>query len=60
MGYETFGFQLLMNSDFRGTVFDCDNGFCPYPSTIGNNQLSGEDVLNALDIGGISYGKWGA
>jgi hypothetical protein len=59
MDYQTYAFELLANSDLRGLVFTCDSGFCPYPSSIGNSQVSGEDVLHALAIEGISYGRYG-
>lgn len=59
MDYQTYAFELLANSDLRGLDFDCDPSGCPYPSSSGPNMVSGQDVLNSLDIGGISYGAWG-
>jgi hypothetical protein len=58
MDYQTYAFQLLTNSDLRGLSFYCDGDFCPYPSSTGGSSVSGEDVLDALDIGGISYGAF--
>ncbi len=53
MDYQTFAFALLSNSDLRGLTFEC--------STIGNGMeyVSGQDVLDYLQIGGISYGAYG-
>ncbi|KAF5309443.1 hypothetical protein D9619_012478 [Psilocybe cf. subviscida] len=42
MDYQKYAFELLTNSDLGGLTF----------------QLSGTDVLNYLDIDGISYGNW--
>ncbi|KAJ9092986.1 hypothetical protein QFC20_007229 [Naganishia adeliensis] len=58
MDYQTYAFELLANSDLRGLDFDCDPSGCPYPSSSGPNMVSGQDVLNSLHIGGISYGAW--
>jgi hypothetical protein len=59
MDFQTYSFELLANSDLRGLIFLCENNFCPYPSSIGESQISGEDVLEALHIGGISYAMYG-
>lgn len=55
MDYQTYAFNLLSSSDLRGVVFTCQDDFCPYPSTLGIDRVSGEDVLRALDMGGTSY-----
>ncbi|KAI0789359.1 P-loop containing nucleoside triphosphate hydrolase protein [Abortiporus biennis] len=66
MDYQKYAFELLTNSDLRGVTFKCTtiiNGQCScvYPtSTPQACTVSGEDVLNYLDIDGISYGKWAA
>ncbi|KAH7105152.1 P-loop containing nucleoside triphosphate hydrolase protein [Auriculariales sp. MPI-PUGE-AT-0066] len=59
--YQTFAFNSLVNNDFRGLVFKCttvgSECHCAYPSSLvasGQCAVSGEDVLGALDIGGIS------
>ncbi|KAJ7462986.1 ABC-2 type transporter-domain-containing protein [Mycena latifolia] len=64
MDYQRYAFELLTNSDFRGLSFKCVtvvNGscVCAYPSSAPETcTVSGADVLNYLDIGYISYGKW--
>ncbi|KJA13638.1 hypothetical protein HYPSUDRAFT_72940 [Hypholoma sublateritium FD-334 SS-4] len=64
--YQKYAFELLTNSDFRGLKFTCatqiDNTcVCAYPSSTPETcTVSGDDVLNYLDIGSISYGKWAA
>ncbi|KAJ7455553.1 P-loop containing nucleoside triphosphate hydrolase protein [Mycena latifolia] len=64
MDYQRYAFELLTNSDFRGLSFKCVtvvNGscVCAYPSSTPETcTVSGADVLNYLDIGYISYGKW--
>ncbi|KAF9554187.1 P-loop containing nucleoside triphosphate hydrolase protein [Agrocybe pediades] len=64
MDFQKYGFELLTNSDFRGLTFHCNtilNGqcACAYPSSTPETcTVSGQDVLDYLDIGGISYGKW--
>lgn len=55
MDYQTYTFILLANSDLLGLNFTCADNYCPYPSSGGTSYVSGEDVLNALQIGGISY-----
>ncbi|KDR73313.1 hypothetical protein GALMADRAFT_251927 [Galerina marginata CBS 339.88] len=66
MDYQKYAFELITNSDFRGLNFTCNtivNGkcLCAYPSsTPATCTVSGNDVLNYLDIGSISYGKWAA
>jgi ABC-type multidrug transport system permease subunit len=66
MDYQKYAFELLSNSDLRGTTFTCDTiannqCVCAYPSSTPEAcTLSGADVLNYLDIGSISYGKWSA
>lgn len=59
MDYQTYAFVLLTNSDLRGLEFQCGADGCPYPSTIGPDEVSGYDVLRALDIDGIHYGTYG-
>lgn len=58
--YQTFAFNVLVNNDFRGMVFQCatvaGQCHCEYPSSLvaaGQCELAGEDVLQALDIAGI-------
>jgi len=61
--YQTYTFDLLVYNDFRGLVFACETGAdgsctCSYPSSLisqGRCELAGEDVLNALGIGGINF-----
>ncbi|KAJ6542947.1 P-loop containing nucleoside triphosphate hydrolase protein [Mycena capillaripes] len=66
MDYQRYAFELLTNSDFRGLTFKCVtlvNGTCTcaYPSSTPETcTVSGADVLDYLDIGRISYGKWAA
>jgi hypothetical protein len=59
MDYQKYAFELLANSDLRGLEFRCDGTGCPYPSSVGPDELLGQDVLNALKIGDINYGAWG-
>jgi hypothetical protein len=59
MDYQKYAFELLANSDLRGLEFRCDATGCPYPSSVGPDRLLGQDVLDALKIGNISYGAWG-
>jgi len=64
--YQTYAFNTLVNSDFRGLIFTCQSFadgscHCDYPSSLtpaGQCALRGEDVLSALDIGGISIGLY--
>lgn len=58
MDYQKYAFELLANSDLRGLEFRCDATGCPYPSSVGPDRLLGQDVLDALKIGNISYGAW--
>ncbi|KAF7344889.1 ABC transporter domain-containing protein [Mycena venus] len=64
MDYQRYAFELLTNSDLRGLSFTCStliNGscVCAYPSSTPETcTVSGSDILDYLDIGGISYGKW--
>ncbi|KAJ7742944.1 P-loop containing nucleoside triphosphate hydrolase protein [Mycena maculata] len=66
MDYQRYAFELLTNSDLRGLTFKCVtsvNGscVCAYPSSTPETcTVSGVDVLDYLDIGHISYGKWAA
>ncbi|CAA7263567.1 unnamed protein product [Cyclocybe aegerita] len=66
MDYQKYAFELLTNSDLRGLTFKCNtvmNGecVCAYPtSTPASCTVSGEDILDYLEIGGISYGRWAA
>ena len=61
--YETYAFAILVKNDFRGLVFSCQGSIaagdcnCSFPSTLiqkGQCAVSGGDVLNALEINGIS------
>ncbi|KAJ6488885.1 P-loop containing nucleoside triphosphate hydrolase protein [Mycena sanguinolenta] len=65
MDYQRYAFELLSNSDLRGLTFTCEqiNGscVCAYPSSTPDTcTVSGQDVLDYLEIGSISYGKWAA
>jgi len=66
MDYQRYAFELLTNSDLRGLTFKCVtvvNGTCAcaYPSSTPETcTVSGADILNYLDVGSISYGKWAA
>ncbi|KAJ7020819.1 ABC-2 type transporter-domain-containing protein [Mycena alexandri] len=66
MDYQRYAFELLTNSDLRGLAFKCVtvvNGTCTcaYPSSTPETcTVSGADILNYLDVGNISYGKWAA
>ncbi|KAG9015259.1 hypothetical protein FRB95_010725 [Tulasnella sp. JGI-2019a] len=62
--FQTYAFALLVYNDFRGLSFTCDGStsdgtcVCSYPSSLisqGRCELLGDDVLKALDIGGISF-----
>ncbi|KAG9039437.1 hypothetical protein FRB95_010726 [Tulasnella sp. JGI-2019a] len=65
--YQTYAFALLVYNDLGGLSFTCDGNasdgtcVCSYPSSLikqGKCELLGDDVLNALDIGGISFGLY--
>ncbi|TDL28023.1 P-loop containing nucleoside triphosphate hydrolase protein [Rickenella mellea] len=64
--YQTYAFDLLVVNDFRGLVYDCQtladgSCHCDYPSSLvsqGICQVRGDDVLNALGIGGINSGLY--
>ncbi|KAG7094840.1 hypothetical protein E1B28_005649 [Marasmius oreades] len=60
MDYQRYAFDLLSNSDLRGLVFQCSNACqCAYPSsTPATCTVSGDDVLEYLEIRDIKYGKW--
>ncbi|KAF4610157.1 hypothetical protein D9613_010239 [Agrocybe pediades] len=64
MDFQKYAFELLTNSDFKGLSFSCTKlgkkqCSCAYPSSTPDScTVSGQDVLNYLDIGGISYAKW--
>ncbi|KAJ7477969.1 P-loop containing nucleoside triphosphate hydrolase protein [Mycena galericulata] len=66
MDYQRYSFELLVNSDFRGLTFKCITNLngscvCAYPSSTPETcTVSGADVLEYLEIGDISYGKWAA
>ncbi|KAI8836859.1 P-loop containing nucleoside triphosphate hydrolase protein [Chytridium lagenaria] len=69
MDYQRYAFELLANNDLRGLNFDCApnpalNGTCQcaYPSSLGPDActVSGDDVLQYLDIKWISLGHWSA
>ncbi|KAH9935196.1 P-loop containing nucleoside triphosphate hydrolase protein [Epithele typhae] len=61
--FQTYAFDLLVYNDLRGLTFACEtladgSCFCDYPSSLiaqGQCALAGEDVLNWLDINGISF-----
>jgi len=59
MDYQTYAFALLSHSDLSGLVFTCSDGSCPYPSPTAPATISGKDVLTALAMDDISYGKYG-
>ena len=59
MDYQTYAFALLSHSDLTGLVFNCRDGSCPYPSPTAPDTISGKDVLAALAMDDISYGKYG-
>lgn len=61
--YETYAFAILVKNDFKGLIFSCQGSIqagncnCSFPSTLiekGQCAVSGTDVLNALEINGIS------
>ncbi|SPO26351.1 related to ATP-binding cassette protein (ABC) transporter [Ustilago trichophora] len=65
--YETYAFDILVKNDFKGLVFTCQGSVkegtcnCSFPSSLvqsGMCAVSGEDVLNALQINGISVGLY--
>ncbi|KAJ7839860.1 hypothetical protein B0H14DRAFT_3697303, partial [Mycena olivaceomarginata] len=63
--YQRYAFELLTNSDLWGLTFTCppstDGGacVCAYPSSTPETcTVSGADVIDYLDIGGISCGAW--
>ncbi|GAA5824510.1 hypothetical protein JCM3770_000105 [Rhodotorula araucariae] len=66
--YQTFSFELLVRNDFEGRVLPCAvdgaTGACLCPiassllATTGECALSGEDVLQDLDIAGVSDGLY--
>lgn len=64
--FQTYAFDLLTYNDFHGLVLACqtlpDNScFCDYPSSLvaqGQCALAGDDVLQALGIGGVSFGLY--
>jgi hypothetical protein len=60
MDYQTYAFGLLAHSDLTGLVFRCSDGTCPYPSQTAPVTISGSDVLAALAMEDMSYGKYGA
>ncbi|KAI0683161.1 P-loop containing nucleoside triphosphate hydrolase protein [Cytidiella melzeri] len=61
--YQTYAFDLLVHNDFQGITLACTtladgSCFCDYPSSLvstGQCALAGDDVLQALQIGGISF-----
>jgi len=64
--YQTFAFELLVKNDFTGLKFPCQviNGSCQcsYPSSLipGECAVSGQDVLQALNIAGFNIGLYSA
>ncbi|KPV74540.1 uncharacterized protein RHOBADRAFT_37583 [Rhodotorula graminis WP1] len=67
MDYQTFSFDLLVRNDFSGRVLPCGVDaagacLCPIESsllaTTGECAISGHDVLQDLDIAGVSDGLY--
>ncbi|KAJ3411932.1 hypothetical protein HDV05_001513 [Chytridiales sp. JEL 0842] len=66
MDYQKYAFELLLNSDMKGLTFTCKpqvgapNGcVCAYPSSTPETcTVSGDDVLNYLDVNNINLGHW--
>ncbi|KAK0206482.1 P-loop containing nucleoside triphosphate hydrolase protein [Desarmillaria ectypa] len=64
MDYQRYAFELITNSDLRGLTFQCERSSdgscsCAYPSSTPDScTVSGDDVLEYLDIRGISYASW--
>ncbi|KAK0453564.1 P-loop containing nucleoside triphosphate hydrolase protein [Armillaria borealis] len=64
MDYQRYAFELITNSDLRGLTFQCEKTSsgsctCAYPSSTPDScTVSGDDVLDYLDIRGISYASW--
>ncbi|GAA5862294.1 hypothetical protein JCM8547_007591 [Rhodosporidiobolus lusitaniae] len=66
--YQTFSFELLVRNDFLGRTLDCPvlaDGACncPIPSSLYTGAaetcaISGEDVMQNLDIAGVSDGLY--
>lgn len=62
--FENYSFGLLTTNEFRNTIWPCEtlaNGACScaFPSSLTNQcALKGEDVLDFLGYGGISWGLW--
>ncbi|SPO26649.1 related to ATP-binding cassette protein (ABC) transporter [Ustilago trichophora] len=65
--YETYAFDILVKNDLKGLVFTCQGSVqeascnCSFPSSLvqkGLCAVSGEDVLDALQINGISVGLY--
>ncbi|THH19185.1 hypothetical protein EUX98_g8828 [Antrodiella citrinella] len=64
--FQTYAFDLLTYNDFHGLVLACatlEDGscFCDYPSSLiaqGQCALAGDDVLQNLQISGISFGLY--
>ncbi len=65
--YETFAFDLLVKNDLRGLTFACQGSIaagdcnCSFPSSLiskGMCAVSGEDVLEALQINSFSVGLY--
>ncbi|PWN52543.1 P-loop containing nucleoside triphosphate hydrolase protein [Violaceomyces palustris] len=61
--YQTFTFDILVKNDLKGIIFKCSGEIadntcsCSFPSSLieqGQCAVSGEDVLRALDIDGVS------
>lgn len=71
MSYQTFSFEILAKNDFVGEVFNCDTAMlpdgscsCAYPpsamtiATYGQCKVSGQDVIDYLEFGGIPVGGY--
>lgn len=71
MDYQTFAFEILAKNDFVGEVFNCDSAklpsgdcSCVFPASAetiaqyGQCKVSGQDVIDYLEFGGISIGGY--
>jgi ABC-type multidrug transport system ATPase subunit/ABC-type multidrug transport system permease subunit len=71
MDYQAFSFDILVKNDLVGEVFKCDSAFlpdgscnCVYPASAetiakyGRCYVSGQDVIDYLEFGGISIGAY--
>ncbi|EJT48418.1 hypothetical protein A1Q1_02550 [Trichosporon asahii var. asahii CBS 2479] len=71
MDFQTFAFDILVKNDLVGEVFKCNSAFipsgdcnCVYPASAtslelyGQCRVSGQDVIDYLEFGGISVGGY--